>query len=143
MPITTTKDELQDILPIPTELTALDGTKIKVSAVTLRTEIEVWREISAAIKEVWGDDALSEGDLTNLKFGLKFIQGLLEKTPTRLAHVGSLMLRQPDDNWVLDNLTTDDLLGLVVPFCAGKVKRWTETFKTLQPNEESVKKTKK
>ena len=128
-----TKSEVDKVVPVVTTITGIDGTKIPVPPVTMRMEVAIWREVSSAIKEVWGEREKDASSVEEL--GMKVIATLLSEAPERLATIVALMLGKQGEegkSWVLDNISSDQVADLVGPFCVARISKWRKVLQPLQ-----------
>ena len=111
------KNDTQAFFPDTDVFICSSGEQIKIPRITWGKEIKLLKSASAIIKSVPELNSLSINPETGVQLTdiLKLVPSILETVPEQVTGFVALMLDRTSE-WVNENLSSSDVVGLVFPF---------------------------
>ena len=103
------KDELDVLVPEPSEVEDVHGNKIQVPKITWKKEVEALRILGRLLKHL---ETYLEGEQPKVA---AVLQIALEKAPDELTRIAAILLEK-EPTWVEQNLESDAIFKLIFPF---------------------------
>jgi len=118
----------------------ISGEVVKAGVLTWKKELEIGKVLAGLLKEV---PELTSRNLSSLTPDdlLVIIGSLLSKGLDEITHLVGVILDK-DENWILENLDSEGVINLLVPFFFKRGKKyqemwqnWGEKIKQLSPSQ--------
>ena len=124
MEITEAKKELEGIMPNAKKIKDLSGNEITLPVITLGIELKIMHQVFDLI-ELGGykDDGSDMPALSEM-----LLQGFRkDKESGIVLEIVSILIGKPA-NWLLDNVDTTILVGVLLPFFVTRINQLTEVL---------------
>jgi len=118
----------------------ISGEVVKAGVLTWKKELEIGKVLAGLLKEM---PELTSRNLSSLTPDdlLVIIGSLLSKGLDEVTHLVGVILDK-DENWILENLDSEGVINLLVPFFFKRGKKyqemwqnWGEKIKQLSPSQ--------
>jgi hypothetical protein len=119
-------DDAGTFVAEPRQIQLIDGTLFKLPPCSWGTELKLIKLLGDVFAKAWQGGLFGGTPMTDtLDPQMAVINLLFTESPDKLTKAASAITRQPEE-WVQDNLDSDGILQVVLPFLQSRLRKIVE-----------------